>query len=162
MINKIFSLHTKLLKAMANEKRLEIISLLGVKELTVGEIQVMLGMAQANLSQHLQGLRKAKVVTTRREGKKIYYHLAHKNFVSAGNLIREILLDQNKGLPLAGDLSFQLTDVVPQVMDPVCKMWISPKTAAFIYKEKGHKHYFCASGCLKKFKNNPANYVDAN
>ena len=75
MYHIIFRLHTQLLKALANEKRLEIIHLLRDQELTVSEIQTMLDLEQANLSQHLMVLRKLEVVTTRKDGKEIYYKL---------------------------------------------------------------------------------------
>lgn len=159
MLDEVFELHTKLLKAMAHPKRLEIINLLGVKELTVGEIQVMLGMAQANLSQHLQALRTAKIVATRKEGKKVFYHLTHHNFVEAGSLLRQVLLERCEDSAMAKSLKLELTDIVPQVLDPVCKMWLSPKTATYVHKHNGAKFYFCASGCLKKFKIKPNTYV---
>jgi len=159
MIDDVFELHTELLKAMAHPKRLEIINLLGVKELTVSEIQAMLGMAQANLSQHLQALRLAQVVATRKDGKKVYYHLAHQNFVQASDLLRQVLLERYKGDKMALKLETELTDIVPQFLDPVCKMWLSPKTVAYEFKHGNEKVYFCASGCLKKFKNNPQKYA---
>jgi ArsR family transcriptional regulator len=162
MIEQVFELHTELLKAMAHPKRLEIINLLGVKELTVGEIQVMLGMAQANLSQHLQALRAARIVTTRKDGKKVYYRLAHRNFVEAGDLLRQVLLERYKDSPLGKNLKMELSEIVPQVLDPVCGMWLSPKTAAFGLKHGKDKYYFCASGCLKKFKKNHRQYVTNN
>jgi ArsR family transcriptional regulator len=159
MLDQVFKLHTELLKAMAHPKRLEIINLLGVKELTVGEIQVMLGMAQANLSQHLQELRAVKIVETRKDGKKVCYRLAHKNFVEAGSLLRQVLLERCKDSAMAKSLKMELTEIVPQVLDPVCKMWLSPKTSAFVHAHKNKKYYFCASGCLKKFINKPQMYV---
>lgn len=159
MIDEVFKLHTELLKAMAHPKRLEIISLLGVKELTVGEIQVMLGMEQANLSQHLQALRAVQIVTTRKVGKKVFYALAHRNFVEASDLLRHVLLERYKGEKMEKNLNMELTEIVPQVLDPVCKMWLSPKTAAFYHHHGKKVVYFCASGCLKKFKKNPQQYV---
>lgn len=159
MLDKIFEMHTELLKAMAHPKRLEIINLLGVKELTVGEIQTMLGMAQANLSQHLQELRAARIVETRKDGKKVYYRLAHQNFVEAGSLLRQVLLERCNDVALKKSLKMELTDIVPQVLDPVCKMRLSPKTAAYSHLHNGARYYFCASGCLKKFKINPKKYA---
>ena len=95
MYHIIFKLHTQLLKALANEKRLEIIHLLRDQELTVSEIQTMLDLKQANLSQHLMVLRKLNVVTTRKDGKEIYYKLSHKNFIKASDLLREILIERH-------------------------------------------------------------------
>ena len=56
---KIFDVHADLLKALSHPKRLEVVHLLRDKSMCVSEIQDMLGLSQANLSQHLQILREA-------------------------------------------------------------------------------------------------------
>jgi DNA-binding transcriptional ArsR family regulator len=68
MYQKLFKLQEDTLKVVANQKRLEIIQLLNNRELPVNEMVEMLGIRQANLSQHLSLLREAKIVTTRRDG----------------------------------------------------------------------------------------------
>ena len=153
MYTKLFQLHSKLLKSLAHSKRLEIIQLLREQALPVHSISEMLDLPQANLSQHLQILRDAGVVVTKRKGKNIYYSTGHKNFVKASDLFREILIENNK--EELSDVAFKkMTELVPLTQDPVCKMRISPKTAAFAYKRKYNEFYFCGSGCLKKFKKN--------
>ena len=92
MYEQVFQLHANLLKALANPKRLEIIHLLRDQELSVTVIQEMLDLPQANLSQHLQVLRHEGIVQTRKDGKQIYYHVAHKNFIAASDLLREVLV----------------------------------------------------------------------
>ena len=92
MYNQIFKLHADLLKAISHPKRLEIIHLLRDQELNVSEILTMLGLPQANLSQHLMVLREAGVVVTRKEGKQVYYKVAHVNFIKASDLLREVLI----------------------------------------------------------------------
>ncbi len=37
-------------------------------------------------------------------------------------------------------------------VDPICKMLVSPATAAAKYEQNGETYYFCAVGCLEKFK----------
>ncbi len=159
MYYQVFQLHADLLKGLSHPKRLEIIHLLRDKELSVSEIQNMLDLPQANLSQHLQILREVKAVKTRKNGKQIYYSIAHKNFVRASDSIREILIKQYEGSPLADEFTKKMSELVPLTQDPVCGMRISPKTAAYAAKEKGGEYYFCASGCLEKFKQNPKKYV---
>jgi len=44
-------------------------------EKCVGELEEILNLHQPMLSQHLTGLRTARLVKTRREGKQIYYSL---------------------------------------------------------------------------------------
>lgn len=152
MYSRLFSLHSKLLKSLSHSKRLEIIQLLREHSLPVHDIQEMLDLPQANLSQHLQILREAGVVSSKRKGKNIYYSIGHKNFVKASDLFREILIERYKDE--ISDVVFKkMTDLVPLTQDPVCGMRISPKTAAFGLKTKKYEVYFCGSGCYKKFKN---------
>ncbi|MDR5898311.1 metalloregulator ArsR/SmtB family transcription factor [Halomonas vilamensis] len=66
---------TALLKAMANEKRLQIVCLLLEKELSVTQINQQLSLSQSALSQHLAILRRDNLVNTRRESQTIYYSL---------------------------------------------------------------------------------------
>lgn len=152
MYQKVFKLHEQLYKALANQKRVEIIHLLRDQQLSVSEIQAMLGLPQANLSQHLAVLREHGLVDTRRKGKEIYYQLSHPNLIKASDLIREMLIDQNKkNASLSEELRLRMKDLVPVVIDPVCGMRLSPKTAAAIVKRKNKTIYFCASGCKKEF-----------
>ena len=153
MYQQVFELHSNLHKAMAHPKRLEIIHLLREKTLTVTEIQSMLDLPQANLSQHLQILRTSGVLNNRKIGKQIYYRLAHENFIKASDLLRDVLVEKyKKDDKLADELTLKMSDLVPLAVDPVCGMRLSPKTAAFAYKHKGENYYFCASGCLHQFK----------
>lgn len=118
----------------------------------------MLDVPQANLSQHLQVLRELRVVETRKNGKQVYYRVAHKNFIKAGDLLRQALVDQYKDDPLKGEFERKISELVPLVTDPVCKMRISAKTASFSKTYKGENYYFCASGCYEKFNKNPQRY----
>ena len=159
MYHEIFELHSELLKALSHAKRLEIIHLLRDQELPVSEIQTMLYLPQGNLSQHLQVLREAEVVKTRKSGKQIYYSLTDKNFVEASDLLRKVLIKRYKDSPLSDEFTKKMSELVPLAQDPVCEMRLSPKTAAFAHKHNGHEYYFCASGCFESFKQNPGKYV---
>jgi ArsR family transcriptional regulator len=162
MYQQIFKLHSQLLKAISHPKRIEIIHLLREKELCVNEILEMLGLPQANLSQHLMILRNAGVVKTRKKGKQIYYKLAHKNFIKASDLLREVLIKRYEDTGLADEFVLKMTDLIPLVHDPVCNMRLSPKTASYAKKHKGDKYFFCAKGCLGQFTKNPEKYVKNN
>ena len=63
----------KKLKALANDKRLEILYLIANEELSVGDIEKKLNLSQSALSQHLAVLRRENVVSTRRKAQTIYY-----------------------------------------------------------------------------------------
>ena len=66
----------ELLAAMANTKRLLILCHLLGQELSVGELSVLVDLAQSPLSQHLSKLRALKLVAARRDGQSIRYRLA--------------------------------------------------------------------------------------
>lgn len=66
----------QLLKALANERRLQILCLLADGERSVGEINELLDLSQSALSQHLAVLREECLVNTRREAQTIHYSLA--------------------------------------------------------------------------------------
>ncbi len=66
-----------LLKAMSHETRLVILCLLSEKERSVGEIEDILSMPQAAVSQQLARLRFDRLVRTRRDGRTVYYSLSN-------------------------------------------------------------------------------------
>jgi ArsR family transcriptional regulator len=64
-------------KALADETRLEILALLTKHgELCVCDLQEAIGIIQSKTSRHLQYLKRAGLVTTRREGLWIHYRIA--------------------------------------------------------------------------------------
>ena len=62
-----------LLSAMANPKRLLILTSLVKGEVPVGVLATQVGLSQSALSQHLSKLRAQKLVKTRRDAQTIYY-----------------------------------------------------------------------------------------
>lgn len=159
MFNQLFELHAELLKALANPHRLEILHLLRDQELCVSDIHEMLDLPQAKVSQNLMLLRELKVVSSRKEGKQIFYKISDPRFIEASDLIREILSDLYQETELGNGFSVPIKELVPLVHDPVCEMRVSPKTAGFSHRHQGENYYFCASGCLKKFAESPESYV---
>ena len=65
----------RLMKVLANPDRLLILCQLSQGEHRVGELEELLGIVQPTLSQQLTVLRDEALVSTRREGKNIYYLL---------------------------------------------------------------------------------------
>lgn len=63
-------------KAVAHEHRLELLEALAQGERSVETLANCAGVSIANASQHLQRMRRAGLVETRREGKFIYYRLS--------------------------------------------------------------------------------------
>ncbi len=64
------------LKALAHESRLMILCILAEGEKSVGELEDILELRQPTVSQQLARLRGDGLVSTRRNGKAIYYSLA--------------------------------------------------------------------------------------
>lgn len=65
----------KLLKALANPFRLQILCILGSEELSVGDLNKNVALSQSALSQHLAKLRADGLVRTRREAQTIFYSI---------------------------------------------------------------------------------------
>ena len=64
------------LKALAHESRLMILCILAEGEKSVSELEDLLSLRQPTVSQQLARLRADGLVSTRRDGKAIYYKLA--------------------------------------------------------------------------------------
>ncbi len=78
------------LKTMAHEGRLMILCHLGSGEKSVGELEKLLGIRQAAVSQMLARLRDEALVKTRRDGKTIYYSLSDANTERLISLLYEM------------------------------------------------------------------------
>ena len=70
------ALASRLMKVMSNPDRLMLLCQLSLGEKRVGELKEILGILQPTLSQQLTVLREEELVTTRRDGKNIYYQIA--------------------------------------------------------------------------------------
>src|SRR6202012_2853934 len=63
----------KSLRVLGDTNRLRIVLLLAREELSVAELQEILGMGQSTISTHLSQLKHAGLVEDRRAGKNIWY-----------------------------------------------------------------------------------------
>jgi ArsR family transcriptional regulator len=88
----------KTLKVVADPNRLRILLLLKGEELSVAELQEILGMGQSTISTHLSQLKQAGLVEDRRTGKSNLYRPAP----TGSNLLDEILADAQKEIAEAG------------------------------------------------------------
>lgn len=89
-------------KAFASAKRLEIIDLLGQGERTVESLARAAGLGVSTTSAHLQILKLANLVHTRRDGTRIYYSLAGDDvaglYAALGRVARERSADVERAL----------------------------------------------------------------
>jgi ArsR family transcriptional regulator len=79
-----------LLKILANTDRLLLLCQLSQGEYCVSELEEMLDIRQPTLSQQLTVLRDDKMVTTRREGKQIFYSIASREALAVMNVLYEL------------------------------------------------------------------------
>ena len=68
------------LTAIASSQRIAILLAIGTGEACVCHLETALGWRQAYISQHLMSLRKADILTDRREGRYIFYRLKNASF----------------------------------------------------------------------------------
>src|SRR5687767_1276670 len=73
---ELFDEFARVAKALSSGRRAEILDVLANGERSVESLAEELGLSIANVSQHLQILRRASLVASRREGTFIYYRLA--------------------------------------------------------------------------------------
>lgn len=81
-------------KAFGNARRLEIIDLLVQSRHTVDDLARKTGLSVANVSQHLQILRSAKLVEVERVGTYAWYRLANQDVYQVWHVMREYALAQ--------------------------------------------------------------------
>lgn len=90
----LFKLHADFCKFMANPKRIEILFLIGEKEMCVEEIATVMGVKVPNISQHLAIMREKGVVEVRRDGNKMYYSISNPKTLQACIIMREAMVEQ--------------------------------------------------------------------
>ena len=89
----LYEIKAELFKALGHPARIRILELMADGEVAVATLLTDTGMEPSHLSQHLAVLRRAGVVTSRREGNAVFYRTAHP---SVGVLLvaaREFLVD---------------------------------------------------------------------
>jgi rhodanese-related sulfurtransferase/DNA-binding transcriptional ArsR family regulator len=77
-------------KAVGSGKRLELLDLLAQSERSVEQLAAAAGLGLTTCSAHLQTLRQAGLVATRRDGTKIYYRLAGPDVAALYALLRDV------------------------------------------------------------------------
>ena len=79
-----------LLKALANSDRLLLLCQMSQGEYCVSELEAMTGIKQPTLSQQLSVLREEQMVSTRREGKQIFYSIASPEAMAVMKVLYEL------------------------------------------------------------------------
>jgi len=84
----LFAQFARVGKALGNGNRLELLEFIAQAERSVEELSKIAGLTVANTSQHLQHLRQAGLVTTRKEGLKVFYSISGDDIVDLLDALR--------------------------------------------------------------------------
>ncbi len=84
-------LKARYLKALACEKRMEILEILRRGEKSVCKLVEELGVDQSVVSRHLKTLKESGIVDSRKKGVSVYYRIVDKGVLKVIDLITELL-----------------------------------------------------------------------
>lgn len=88
--HSLHKLQAEVYRALAHPTRLQILDILRDGEACVCHIQAVLRRRQAYISQHLMALRDAGLVTSRKDGLRMYYQISDVPLRSVLDAVRQI------------------------------------------------------------------------
>jgi ArsR family transcriptional regulator len=103
------------LQAVASPQRVAILLALGHGEACVCHLEAALGWRQAYISQHLMALRKADILSDRRDGRYVYYRLRDASFLDLVTAAASL-----SGLPPEAVSALINTQIYPSCECPNC------------------------------------------
>ncbi len=113
--DEIEVIQASFLRTLASPQRLRIIHLLGQGALEVRELEQLLNLPQATVSQHLAAMRKTGLVTAVRDGRLVRYELSDREILEACNIMRQVLV---RRLSAFGDLAAAIAAEGPRSYEP--------------------------------------------
>jgi rhodanese-related sulfurtransferase len=94
----LFEGFAEVAKALASGRRAEIVDVLAQGERTVEDVAEQIGQTVANTSHHLRAMARAGVLTTRRDGTRIFYALASERVAELWSALRDAAAEHVAGL----------------------------------------------------------------
>ena len=94
----LFEGFAEVAKALASGRRAEIVDVLAQGERSVEEVAEEIGQTVANTSHHLRAMARAGVLTTRRDGTRIFYALASDRVGELWSAVRDVAAEHVAGL----------------------------------------------------------------
>lgn len=94
MDRPIPELKAELLRALAHPARIRALEVLGDGPRSVGDLQPLVGIESSHLSQQLAVLRRAGLVTTRKEGASVVYEIADPELSTLLASARRLLINR--------------------------------------------------------------------
>src|SRR5438552_7992254 len=88
--DRLYGLFARIGKALSSPNRLEILELLAQGERTVDSLATEIGQSLANTSQHLQALRQAALVDSRKDGLFVFYRLSGTDVFDLSKVLRTV------------------------------------------------------------------------
>ncbi len=98
-----------LLKALAHENRLKVVELLSFGECCVEDLASVMGISVKLISAHLRVMRTSGLLTTRKEGVRVYYRLANSDVLDFYRHVKEITQAYSGVTPIMNDEKHSLT-----------------------------------------------------
>jgi DNA-binding transcriptional ArsR family regulator len=89
----ISEVKAELFKALAHPARIRILEVLSDGERSVGEMQPLVGIELSHLSQQLAVLRRARLVTSRKDGATVIYAIKDKLVVQLLQVAKRLLIN---------------------------------------------------------------------
>ncbi|MFN2502964.1 MAG: ArsR/SmtB family transcription factor [Acidimicrobiales bacterium] len=99
----LFDGFAEVAKALASGRRTEIVDLLDQGERSVEEIAEEIGQSVANTSHHLRAMARAGLLSTRRNGTRVYYRLASPRVGDLWAALRDVAAEHVAGLERLAD-----------------------------------------------------------
>jgi rhodanese-related sulfurtransferase/DNA-binding MarR family transcriptional regulator len=94
----LFDAFAEVAKALASGRRAEIVDVLAQGERSVEEIAAEIDQSIANTSHHLRAMARVGLVTTRRQGTRIFYALAGERVFELWSALRDVAAEHVAGL----------------------------------------------------------------
>ena len=86
----LFNQLARIGKGLSHGNRLELLELLAQRECSVDDLADVAGLSVANTSQHLKQLRQAGLVTSRKEGQRVFYRINSEDVLSLLTALRSV------------------------------------------------------------------------
>jgi rhodanese-related sulfurtransferase/DNA-binding HxlR family transcriptional regulator len=99
----LFDAFAETARALASGRRVEIVDVLAQGERSVDELAREVGQSLANTSHHLRTLARAGLVSTRRDGTRIYYRLAGDRVARLWAALRDVAVEHVAGIDRLAD-----------------------------------------------------------
>jgi ArsR family transcriptional regulator len=92
-LDELFDLQADFCSNFGNAIRLKILFLLSGGEKSVGAISEKLGVSMSNISQHLRLMKDRRIITSRKDGQRIFYRITNEKFVQGPSIVRSGIIE---------------------------------------------------------------------